>query len=514
MTLTLDRRGLLRTGAAAAVLSATGLPLAAAPKRGGSVRIGLAGANSSDSWDGRTHADTYIICLGMGAVFDCLTEVAPDGSLRGELATSWEASADAKEWVFNLRKGVHFHNGQAFTADDVIASLKLHTAEDSKSGAKPIVAAIEEMEKITDHQIRFVLSSGNADFPHLMSDFHLLIYPAGDIEGAIAKGIGTGGYQVVSFDPGVRTVLKKFDGHYKDDACWFDEVEVLAINDVGARMNALMTGQVDAINRVDFKTEALLKRNPRIALFEVTGNQHYTFPMQVAQAPFGDVNVRRALKYGVNREEMLAKILQGHGRVGNDHPIGPANQYFAEDLPQTSYDPDKAAFYLKQAGLSDLTVKLSASDAAFAGAVDAAQLYQASAAKGGIQIEVVREPSDGYWSNVWLKKAWCACYWAGRATEDWIFSSAYERGVPWNDTGWDNERFQMLLLAGRTELDTTKRREIYHEMQAIMSDEGATVVPMYANYVDAASTRLAHGPTIGNIWQMDGSRFLERWWVA
>ena len=456
-----------------------------------------------------------MIHMGHGTVFDCLTEVTASGELVGELAESWEASSDAKTWTFNLRKGVTFHNGKSFGADDVIASLNMHTEEGAKSAAKPIVAAITDMKKMSDHQIQFTLAAGNADFPFLLSDYHILMYPAGMIDEAIAKGIGTGLYRVVSFDPGVRCVLTRVDSHYKDGrAGWFDEIECIAINDSSARMNALMTGQVDAVNRVDFKTEPLLRANPNIEIFEVTGNMHYTFPMLTNQAPFDDVNVRKALKYGVNRQEMVDKILQGHGMVGNDHPIGPANQYLATDIPQIEFDGDKASFYMKAAGLTELNVDISASDAAFTGAVDASQLYQASAKGAGININVVQEPADGYWSNVWLKKGWCACYWSGRATEDWMFSTAYQSGVPWNDNHWEDARFQYLLLKARAELDSNKRREQYTEMQYLLSQEGGTIVPMFANTVDAASTKLAHGPDIGNIWQMDSSRLTERWWFA
>ncbi|HHB80927.1 MAG TPA: twin-arginine translocation signal domain-containing protein, partial [Aliiroseovarius sp.] len=118
-----SRRGLMKAGAAAGVLAATGMPATAQAKRGGTLRLGLAGANSSDTWDGRTHSDSYMIMMAHGTVFDWLTEVAADGTLQGELAESWEATPDAKTWTFNLRKGVTFHNGKAFGADDVIASL-------------------------------------------------------------------------------------------------------------------------------------------------------------------------------------------------------------------------------------------------------------------------------------------------------------------------------------------------------------------------------------------------------
>ncbi|MCW1951964.1 MAG: ABC transporter substrate-binding protein [Octadecabacter sp.] len=513
----ISRRGLLQSGVAAGVLAATGLPLKA-QTRGGKLTAGLSGANTSDSWDSRTHSDLYMIASSQGSVFDGLTEVAADGSLVGELAESWEASADAKTWTFNLRQGVTFHNGKSFGADDVIESLQMHLGEESKSAAKPIVEAITEMNKITDHQVQFVLAAGNADFPYLMSDYHLMMYPAGQIEEAIAQGIGTGLYQVTSFDPGVRMTASRYADHYKgDSAGFFDEIEYIAINDNTARMNALMTGQVDAINRIDFKTEALLRANPALRIQEVTGNQQYTFPMLTNSAPYNDVNVRKALKYGINRQEMVDKILLGHGAVGNDTPIGPANQYYNAEMEQLEYDPDQAKFYLQQAGIDSIDIDLSASNAAFEGAVDAAQLFQASAAAGGININVIQEPADGYWSNVWLNKPFCACYWSGRATEDWMFATAYEAGVPWNDSQWDGDdsaRFQELLITARAELDSDKRREQYYEMQQILRDEGGVLIPMFANYVQAVNNRIHSPETVGNLWQMDNARMAERWSVA
>ncbi len=510
----ISRRGLLRSGAAAGLLSVTGLPLRA-QTRGGTLRLGLAGANTSDSWDGRTHSDTYMIVTAYGAVFDCLTEIAANGELVGELAESWESSPDAKTWTFNLRQGVTFHNGQPFTADDVIASLKLHLDEDARSAAKPIVEPISEMTKLGDHQVQFVLNAGNADFPFLMSDYHLLMYPHQSIEEAISKGIGTGLYKVESFDPGVRTLLSRVDGHYKDGkAGWFDQVEVIAINDGSARMTALMTSQVDAVNNVEFKTEPLLKANPQLALNEVTGNQHYTFPMLTDLSPMDNVKVRQALKHAVKREELVEKILQGHGAVANDHPIGPANQYYHADLEQNSYDPDKSKALLKEAGLDGLKVDLSVSNAAFSGAIDAGLLYQASAKDCGIDINVVQEPADGYWSNVWIKKPWCASYWSGRVTEDWMFTLGYETGAAWNDTHWVDDRFQTLLKDARAELDSDKRREMYHEMQAICSKDGATAIPMYANFVDGYNVKLGHPETVGNVFDLDSNRICERWWMA
>ena len=95
-----------------------------------------------------------------------------------------------------------------------------------------------------------------------------------------------------------------------------------------------------------------------------------------------------------------------------------------------------------------------------------------------------------------------------------MFSTAYETGVPWNDTGWENARFQELLLTARAELDSNKRRDMYTEMQTLISAEGGTVIPMYANFVDAHSSALENSGQIGNAFQMDNSRFIERWWFS
>jgi peptide/nickel transport system substrate-binding protein len=448
-----------------------------------------------------------------GSIYGKLTVVDHTNNLSPELAESWEATPDAKEWRFKLRKGVEFHNGKTVDADDVIASFNHHRGEESKSAAKPIVEQVVDIKKDGNDTVVFTLEAGNADFPFIASDYHLAILPSKDGKIDPTSGVGAGGYVVDSFEPGVRTKLTRFPNYWREDKAHFDAAELLSIVDATARTNALTTGEIDAMDRVDTKTAHLLARNPDVNIVETSGTAHYTFAMRTDTAPFDDNNVRLALKHAFNREEMLQTVLQGHGVLGNDHPIGRSNRFHADELPQREYDVDKAKHYLKKAGLSNLKVDLSAADAAFPGAVDAAVLYKEHAAKAGIEINVVREPNDGYWSNVWLKKPWCAVYWGGRPTEDWMFSTAYAAGVPWNDTYWEHERFNKLLVEARAELDEAKRREMYVEMQRIVRDEGGVVVPMFNNYVMALSTKVQH-EDMGANWSLDGFRAVERWWFA
>jgi peptide/nickel transport system substrate-binding protein len=480
-----------------------------AAKSGGRLRSGCAHGSTTDSLDPATYDSNFMIGLDYG-IHNHLGEVDHTGAISPELLESWEPSNNAKTWVINLRRGVEFHNGKTLDSDDVIASFQHHMGE-TKSPAKSLLKQITSMRTDGKNRVIFDLEGGNADFMFVASDYHVPIKPSKGGKISPTDGIGTGPYVLKKFEPGVRAFFTRHPNYFKSGRAHFDEVEMLAIIDPTARTNALTTGEVDTIDRVDLKTAHLLARKSGVRLEEVTGTKHYTFPMRTDTSPFDDNNVRMALKHAVNREEIVEKILFGHGVVGNDHPIAPSNPFHAATLPQRQYDPDQARFYAKKAG--GISVQLSAADAAFAGAVDAAVLYKEHAAAAGIEIEVIREPNDGYWKNVWMKKPWGACYWGGRPTEDWMFTTAYMGGADWNDTFWKHDRFDKLLIWARAETNQAKRREMYYAMQEIVRDEGGVVIPMFANYVLAMTDKVKHGTLAGN-WDMDGQKFMERWWFA
>ena len=504
----------------AALGIATALPMAmfsgsatAMSKKGGHFRVGKAHGQTTDTLNPGTFTNGFTISMSH-AFNGYLTDVGKDGSVQPNVAEGWESTPDAATWTFTLRKGATFHSGKPVTAEDVIGSINFHRGEDSTSAAGPLVSGINTISADGSNKVVFSLKGGDADFPFTLSDYHLTICPMKNGKMDWESGDGCGVYKLAKFEPGISARLERFDGHWATDRGFFDSIELIALIDPNARTTALLTGEVDAIDRVDLKTVALLKRKPNVVVHSVAGNQHFTFAMASNQKPFSDPNVRLALKHGVNREEMVDKILLGNGVVGNDHPIGRGQRFFNKDLAQTAYDPDKSKFYLKKAGMDSLKVELSAADAAFPGAIDAAVLFQNSAKKGGIDLSVERVPNDGYWSDVWMKKPFCAVYWSGRATEDAMFSTGYKSGVAWNDAYWSNKRFDELLDLARAELDTEKRRAMYYEMQAIVNQDGGTVIPMFASYVFATSKKIAFGGEFGTTWDMDGERWAERWSFA
>lgn len=486
----------------------------AEPKKGGTARLGLAHGATTDVLDPGQFPDTFPQVSFWGSMANSLTEVDAAGNINPDAAESYESADGASKWMFKIRNGLTFHNGKSVTANDVVESYRHHMTEDSRSAAKSLLAAVADIKADGNDTVVFTLQAGSADFPYLTSDYHLPILPAKDGGGIDWEaGIATGPFILEKFEPGVSTRLKRNPNYHKEGRPYFDEVLILALTDVTARTNALISGEVDWIGRCDLKTLGMLQSNPDIEITEVTGYGHYTLPMNVNIPPFDNPDVRNALKYAIDRQEIADKVFLGHATVGNDNPLAPSVKFAIDPQPKHAYDPEMAKSLLKKAGISDLTVDLSVANAAFAGATDAALLYKEQAAKAGININVIREPDDAYWDNVWLKKPWCASYWSGRPTADWMLTTTYAAGANWNDTFWDNKRFNELLVAARAESDEAKRAAMYAEMQQLIHDDGGQIVLVFNNFVSANSKKLAHG-TIAPNWEVDGLRLTERWWFA
>jgi peptide/nickel transport system substrate-binding protein len=144
--------------------------------------------------------------------------------------------------------------------------------------------------------------------------------------------------------------------------------------------------------------------------------------------------------------------------------------------------------------------------------MDAAQLFQSHWGKIGVNLNIVREPQDGYWTNVWNVKPFCTCYWGPRPVEDMILSICYLSDSPWNDTLLKNARVDELVVAARGELDQNKRVAMYQEVQHIIAAVGGTIIPAFGTDVAAHRDTIGVSDQIGGGWEMDGGHYLKRWW--
>jgi peptide/nickel transport system substrate-binding protein len=500
--------GLAAAGTAAGSALLPGAARAAGPRKGGRFRYAVVGCATTDTLDPAKLAD-----IGPGMMSwqmrRNLLEIGPRTQLRPELAESWEPADGGKRWIFKIRQGVEFHNGKTLTVEDVIFSINHHRGPDSKSSAKPLVDPIAEMKADGKDGLIVTLNEPNADFPYVLVDYHLQIVPADTKD--FADGMGTGPYILDKFEAGVRCTGKRNPNYWKEGHGNFDEVECLSVTDSNARIQAMQSGDLDAIMFLDLKVANRFAKSPGMKVVEVAGGTHMTLPMMTNVSHFDDNDVRLALKYAIDREHLVKTALQGHGRVANDQPLSPLNPYFDADLPQRTYDPDKAKFHLKKAGRDGLSVQLWASAAILGFGVDVATLYRQYAEKAGIDIEVVQAPATGYWTDVWEKKPWCESYFGARPTADGMFSIVYATGAPWNETFFSNARVDTLLKEARQELDQAKRKAMYGEVQQIISDEGGSVIPFFMNAVDGATDKVGTGD-VASDFNLDGGRAADRWW--
>lgn len=503
--------GAAAVGTAAVVASSLSPTEANAAKSGGHFKLAMGGGGTTDSLDPGIMASEMEIAISY-TMNGFLTSINPDGETEGDIAESWEASDGGKKWVFKVRKGAEFHNGKSVTSDDVVASINYHRGEGTKSTAKSLMGQIAEIKSDGSDTVEMTLHSGNADFAVYFSDPRMGILPSEEGKINWQSGVAAGPYALSSFEPGVSANFSKAKNDWDSNRGFIDTAEMLLITDPNARVQAIISGAVDAAGKIEPKVARLLQSNNSINLHNVTTALHYTWPMNTTIAPFDNNDVRMAMKYAFDREEFVEKILGGFGTVANDHPVSPSHQFFAEDLEQREIDLDKAKHHLKKAGLSSLDVEMSASDGAFAGSVDSAQLFAASAKKAGINVTVVREPADGYWSNVWMKKPFCACYWSGRPTADWILTDAYTIGASYNESYIRHERLDQLIREARSELDQNKRAEMYRECQLILRDEGGTIIPAFGQHLFATSSNVGHNADFSKRYELDDHKGISRWW--
>jgi peptide/nickel transport system substrate-binding protein len=511
----LNRRSFLNRSAAFGLTAALGTSMlpkgawAEEPKKGGTLKLGLGGGETTDALDPGL-ADSPVPFAVNKQWGDTIVNVTATGEIEPRLAESLSSNPEGTVWTFAIRQGVKFHDGTDMTVDDVVATFKRHSDENSKSGAFGIMSGISDI-KADGNNVVMTLSTGNADLPYLLSDYHLVVQPKGGVDNPNAA-IGTGTYKLVSAEAGVRYAFEKNPADWDATRGHYDGVEIIVINDATARTSALQSGQVDIINRIDPKVAKLLGQTPGIQVKNVSGRGHYVFIMHCDKAPFDNKDLRLALKYAINRQEMVDKILDGFGGIGNDIPINAAYPLFT---PQLQYENDvaKAAEHYKASGHDGSPIVLTVADTAFPGAVDAAALFQQSAAAAGIPLEIKRVPDDGYWSDVWNVNPFCASYWGGRPVQDQMWSTAYLSTADWNDTKYFNKDLDALILQARGETDVAKRTELYAQIGAIVHDDGGTICPMFNDFIDAISDKIAGYENDPNYDQMGGYASAKTWFA-
>ncbi|KQN36926.1 ABC transporter substrate-binding protein [Sphingomonas sp. Leaf407] len=478
-----DAIRLLGGGGLSLGLGACGFEPAKPEPAGGRLRVAVAVSSTADTMDPARQTVVTDFCR-CAMVYDGLTRL--DAQFRPEpaLAEAIE-TADARDWSIRLRKGVRFHDGSPLTVADVVYSLRRHL--DPGVGSKARVFAEQFASVVADgpDRVRVVLKSPNADLPTILGIQQFQIIRDGTRE--FHRPIGTGPMRMIEFAPGVRSIAARFDDYWRGPVR-LGEVELFAIPDDSARINALLSGDVDLIHAI----------NPRMArhltgagfeLLETKSSGYTNLIVRVDRAPGNNPDFVAGMKLLLDRETMRTAIFRGYATIGNDQPIAPTNPYYDPSVPQRPFDPERARFHFRRAGLIGAQVPIVTSTAADK-SDDMAVLIQDAGRRAGIDFDIRRVPSDGYWTNSWMKVPLGFGNTNPRPTADISFTQFFASDAAWNESGWRNARFDRLLVEARGETDEARRKSLYGEMQHLVHDHAGVGIPLFLSLLDAHSPRV------------------------
>ncbi|MGH8782988.1 ABC transporter substrate-binding protein [Paraburkholderia sp.] len=490
-----SRRDVLRALAAGGLMSLTGAGLLAAsgaavaqtatPKQGGKIRVATQSASAADTLDPAKGAlGTDYVRANM--FYNGLTELDSHLGAKLALAESLDTK-DAIVWVVKLRKGVQFHDGKALAPADVIYSLLRHKDPAVASKAKTLADQIKDAKATGPNEVTITLEGANADLPVILATSHFLIIKDGTTD--FKTAIGTGPFKVKDFSPGVRTVGVRNEKYWKPGMPHLDEIELIGIGDEPARVNALLSGDVQLINAISPRSTDRINGTKGFTVLETKTGQYTDLIVRDEGGITGTPDFRRGMMYLMDREQIRRAVFRGFGAIGNDQPIDPTNKYYLAGLPQRGFDPDKAKFHFQKAKLGSAPVQIFASPAAD-GSVEMAMLLQQVAPQAGLNLQVTRVPSDGYWSNHWMKHPLGYGSVNARPSADVLFTQFFKSDAPWNEANWKSPKFDQMLVAARGEPDDEKRKQIYGDMQTLVHDDGGIGIPLFQSSLDAHTTKL------------------------
>ncbi len=500
-------------GLAGALTGRPFLPQAAAatPKKGGALRVSMRVQEMTDpatfSWTEPANVSRFMV--------EYLTRTQADNTTVPYLAESWEASDDLKHWVFKLRKGITWSNGDEFTSEDVAHNVNRWLDQDTGSsnlglfgamveefdtgkkkdgnpvmGKRGIAGAVEVIDK---HTIKFNLRNPSLAMPENFYNYPAAIVHRGfgkDYKNDLsANPIGTGPFSLADFAIGEKAILKKTrdwwaGDFYLDEIQYFDHGE-----DTNAHVAALVSKQVDMIFRLPNQSIETIKRVPHLELHPVTTAQTAVMRFRTSEKPFDNKKLRQAVAACMDHDEILKVAFRGAGVIAENHHVSPIHPEYAK-LPPLKRDVEKAKALLKEAGYANgIALEIANGDTEGPWMTDACAVFKQQCEPAGITVNINKMPTNQYW-EVWDKAPWGYTAWTHRALGTMVLGLAYRKGVPWNECAYDNPAFDMALDEAEATLDVNERRKKIAVCQKIIQDDAIIPQPFWRTVYKASSKRV------------------------
>lgn len=512
--MSLSRRSMMKLLTAGAVAT-TGLisfpdlaQAAETPKQGGKIRAAMSNGSALDTLD-PARSNNSADYTRQYMFYSALLELDKDNAVQPGLAEAWESS-DNVTWHFHLRKGVQFHDGKLLTASDVVYSLNRHKDPSVASNVFKLAEQMQSIRAVNDHMVEIVLSQANADLPPMLACPQFLILQDGTK--TFTKAMGTGPFICKEFTPGMSTIGVRNPNYFKSGLPHLDEVELLGVTDDSARINGLMSGDLMMVSSISAESANRIKTTNDFAVLESRSGMYTDLILRADTQPGSNPDFVMAMKYLQPREMMVKTALQGYGDIANDTPFTPWNPFYNKDLPPRPIDIDKAKYHVKKAGMTGSTIEL-VTEQGIDGSVEASQMIQQIARGAGLNFNIRRVPSDGYWSNHWSRDPVGYGSINPRPTMDMLLTQFYLSNASNNESHWKNPKFDQLVVAARGERNLAQRKQMYGDIQEIIYNQSGVLIPCFVSMIDGYSKKLK-GIEAWPSGMVMGYRFHEFAWLS
>jgi peptide/nickel transport system substrate-binding protein len=395
----------------------------------------------------------------------------------GVLAESWEFQG--KKWVFNLRKGVRFHDGSPFTVKDVIYSFE-RLLKDKKSPQRYALTDIVEMKAADDHTLILNTKQPTAMMIERLNNRSILSRAAADKYGSDVDQhpTGTGPYKFVSWQRDGQLVLTRNDDYWRGKAA-IREIITRKVAEDAARVSGLLAGQGDVINNVPVEEIGRIENNPRTRIEKAQGQRMYFLVLSPAFKPFDNKLVRQAFNYAVDPSVIIKHVYEGNGYV-MDGPV--ASNVIGADpkLKRYPFDPAKGKDLLAKAGYPDgLDVKLYLAPDRYPKAREVCQVIADQLRRAGIRAELVAQEFAVFWGQEGVNGGKLPFYYVGRPAvdADTVYEQYFRSGVT-KRAQYSNPAFDKLIDEEQTTGDMNKRVELLRQAGRILMED-VPFVPLY-----------------------------------
>ncbi|WP_424975200.1 ABC transporter substrate-binding protein [Dinoroseobacter sp. S124A] len=466
-------------------------------------------ASTTDPQTMDPHAVNSAPVLGfLNNVYEGLVRRGKDMSVEPALATSWEPIGDGEGWRFTLREGVTFHDGAAFTAEDVLFSYQ--RASDETSDTRSWFAPVSGVTVVDDYTVDIMTSAPNPIFPDSIANWMILDSGWAEANGAALpdkeagnyatlNANGTGAFRVTAREPGLRTVLEPFAGWWGEAEHNITRAEFTPIQNPATAVAALLSGDIDMINPVPIQDAARLSGQAGVQVIQgiearviMLGFPHEAETLKYSQSddpgnPFTDLRVRQAVSHAINVPAILQTIMRGNAEPASQL-VSPAMRGYSESLAaRPAYDPEAARALLTEAGYPDgFSFGLKCPNDRYLNDEAVCQAVTSMLAQVGITAQLEAMPVRGYWPR--LREDDFDMYLLGWSpgTFDAEHPIRFLASTPnaekklgsWNFGGYSNARVDELLPMIQSEIDDTKRQAMLDEVTQILQDDAA-YVPLY-----------------------------------